>query len=176
MTGRGREYAVALMELAAEDGSAPAISEGLEIVGEVLHETPESLDFFASPAISRAEKEAVIAAAFDGRVCDTVLSFFTLLCEKRKVSEFDDVKREFELMYRESIRESRATVTSAAPLSGEEKARLLESLEKRSGRSVRADYRVDPSLIGGLVVEMDGTRMDGSLRHRLRDVKEAMEG
>lgn len=175
MTGRGREYAAALFELAAEDGNAPEISEGLEIVGKVLHETPESLDFFASPAISRAEKEAVIASSFGGQVCDTVLSFFTILCEKRRVSEFDDVKREFELMYRDSIRESRAVVVSAAPLTDTEKARLVESLEKRSGRSVRAEYRVDPSLIGGLVVEMDGTRMDGSLRQRLRDVKETME-
>ena len=175
MTGRGREYAVALMELAEEDHNAREISEGLEVVGKVLHETPESLDFFASPAISRAEKEEVIAASFGGQVCDTVLSFFTILCEKRKVSEFDDVKREFELMYRESIRESRAVVVSAAPLSDEEKAKLVESLEKRSKRRVQAEYRVDPSLLGGLVVEMDGTRMDGSLRQRLRDMKETME-
>ena len=86
------------------------------------------------------------------------------------------MKREFELMYRESVRESRASVVSAAPLSEEEKAKLVASLEKRSGRRVRPEYRVDPSLLGGLVVEMDGTRMDGSLRQRLRDVKEAMEG
>ncbi len=175
MTGRGREYAVALFELAAEEDNAREIAEGLELVGKALHEAPESLDFFASPAISRSEKEEVIGLAFGGQVCDTVLSFFTLLCDKRKIFEFDDVKREYDALYQESIRASHAEVISAAPLSEEEKAKLLESLEKRSGRRVTADYRVDPALIGGLVVEMDGVRMDGSIRRKLRDVREAME-
>ncbi|MBR5742908.1 MAG: ATP synthase F1 subunit delta [Clostridia bacterium] len=175
MTGRGREYAVALFELAAEDGNAREVSEGLELVEKVLKEAPESVDFFSSPAVSRSEKEDVVEACFRGRVCDTVLSFFALLCDKRRVSELEEIRREYELLFRESIRESHASVVSAAPLSEEEKARLVERLEKRSGRRVLAEYRVDPALIGGLIVEMDGVRMDGSLRTRLRDVRESME-
>ena len=176
MTGRGREYATALFELALEDRNAGEIAEGLSVVEKVLEETPESVDFFTSPAISREEKLEVAHRAFDGAVCDTVLSFFSLLCEKGRVSLFPDVKREYDAFFRESIRESIASVVSAAPLSDGEKEAMRVALEKKSGHTVIVEYRVDPALLGGVIVEMDGTRMDGSLRRRLRDIKETMEG
>ena len=68
-----------------------------------------------------------------------------------------------------------ATVTAAAGLTDEEKERLRRALERRSGHSVQLECRVDASLLGGVVVEMDGRVLDGSLRHRLHEIKEVME-
>ena len=67
-----------------------------------------------------------------------------------------------------------ARVTCAAELTSQEQAQLKAKLETIYGGTVRMAYTVDPSLLGGLIVEIDGKIMDGSLRRRLRDVKEVM--
>ena len=59
-------------------------------------------------------------------------------------------------------------------LTGEEKEKLRAALSKRTGTTVELHYAIDPALLGGLIVEIDGTRMDGSLRHRLQEIKEVM--
>ena len=69
---------------------------------------------------------------------------------------------------------SHALVKSAEPLTDEEKAKLIAKLEKVSGKSVDAEYRIDKSILGGVVVEMEGTIIDGSLKHRLESVKEVI--
>ena len=67
-----------------------------------------------------------------------------------------------------------ATVTSAVELTEEEKNRLIAGLEARERCRVQGEYRVDPSLLGGLIVEVEGKILDGSLRHRLSEIKEVI--
>ena len=69
-----------------------------------------------------------------------------------------------------------ATITSATALSEDEKTALLQQLSNSTGHTIRATYLVDPSLIGGVKVEMDGCILDGSIKHRLRELKEVMNG
>jgi F-type H+-transporting ATPase subunit delta len=67
-----------------------------------------------------------------------------------------------------------ATVVSAVELNETEKAALKQRLEKNSGNTVMLECTVDPSILGGLIVTVNGTVTDGSLRHRLREVKDVM--
>ena len=63
----------------------------------------------------------------------------------------------------------------SAELTDAEKDKLRSTLEKKSGHSVNIEYKTDKKLIGGLIVEMDGNRMDGSLKHRLKEIKEVLK-
>ena len=65
-----------------------------------------------------------------------------------------------------------ARVVTAAPLSKEEKTRLLAKLSSVAGKRVEASFETDEALLGGVLVEMDGRTYDGSLRFRLQDVKD----
>ena len=104
-----------------------------------------------------------------------VLSFLQLLCEKGRIDCFREAAEAYFALYEASLRILDARVTSAVPRADSEKKALTESLEKKHGGTVHAEYFVDGALLGGVIVEVDGRIYDGSLRRRLRDAKEVMK-
>ena len=97
-----------------------------------------------------------------------------LLCEKGRTVCFFDAVKEYKSLLDSSMRISEVKVTSAVALTEAEKTRLKDKLESTYNRKVNIEYFIDESLLGGLVVDMDGRIMDSSLRRRLRDVKEVI--
>ena len=105
---------------------------------------------------------------------EDVLSFFLLLCEKGRMPCLGVAISEYTALFDASERISTAKVISAVPLTDGEKAKLKEKLEAMYKRTVNLECSVDENVLGGLIVEVDGNTMDGSLRYRLREVKEVM--
>ena len=175
MTEQSKAYAEALYALAAETGEEKACLDGLTLVLEVLADNPAYTELLASPAIPMAERNAVLEEAFGGRVPEQVLSFVGVLCAHGAVRSLPDCGAEYRRLYEAAVSLSTATVTSAVPLTEEQKALLRQKLEKISGRTVILACAVDESLLGGVTVQLDGKVLDGSLRRRLHDVKEVME-
>ncbi|MBQ3259126.1 MAG: ATP synthase F1 subunit delta [Clostridia bacterium] len=174
MNDTAREYAVALFELAAEQDELNAVGEGLAFVKDRLAEQPAYIEFLSSPAVPKAERVAALCAAFEGAVPQTVLSFLCVLCENGRLADFDTQATIYDQLYRESQKISTAHVTSAVPLTDEQKARLCEQLKQKTGHTVSLDCTVDGALLGGIVVELDGKRLDGSVKHRLQVLKGVM--
>lgn len=174
MTQISKEYATALFMLAKESGREAEIAASLEDVTALFAENPEYVDFLASPCIPKAERIDAVEKAFGGRIDDYVTSFVQLLCERGHITGFADCAQEYGEMYRASMNTSVAEVTSAVTLTDEEKIQLKQKLEKMSGRSVILECRTDASLMGGIIVRMDGKVLDGSLKHRLYEVKEVI--
>lgn len=169
-----REYASALFELAKETNSEKEFFDSLKLISETLMENPEYIDVLASPCIPQKERTDSIAEAFGDFVPKYVLSFMQLLCKNGRIREFEECFSEYEKMYLYFSRETTAYVTSAIPLTDEEKERIHKKLENLSGRLVTAEYSVDKSLLGGAVVKIDGKIYDGSLKHQLNELKEVM--
>ena len=174
MTDISKEYAEALFLLACEEGEESAIMTALEDTAAVFEDSPQLMDLLSSPGIPMKERQEVIATIFGGRLPTHVFSFLCLLCEKGRICSLALCAEEYRRLLR--IKESVvcAKVVSAVPLTEDEINGLTRKLEKQSGHTVQLDCSVDPSLLGGLIVEMNGTVMDGSLRHRLHEVKEVM--
>ncbi len=176
MTANSNSYATALFMLASEEGCLDEFSHSLSVVCAAFDENPEYLQFLSTPTIPKNERTAAIAAAFDGKVHEHILSFIQLICEHGKLCEFDECVKEFEKLCEWSRKCVTATVTSALPLDDNQKDRLVKALQKRTGKSVLLQTTVDPSVLGGLVVEIDGQRLDGSIKHNLKQVKEVITG
>ena len=175
MTEQSKAYAEALYALAAETGEEKACLDGLTLVLDVLADNPAYTELLASPAIPRAERDAVLEEAFGGRIPEQVLSFAGVLCAHGVIRSLPDCAAEYRRLYEAAIALSTATVTSAVPLTEEQKTLLQQKLEKISGHTVILACTVDESLLGGVTVQLDGKVLDGSLRRRLHDVKEVME-
>ena len=122
MAERSKEYATALFALATEDGQVKEIGKGLTLMRTALEENPAYVEFLASPGIPKEERIAALAAAFSAAVPAHALSFISLLCEKGRIREFDGCVAEYEELYRAHMRASEAEVTSAVPLTEDEKA------------------------------------------------------
>ena len=176
MTELNREYATALYAIAAENGAQDAYEAGLDIVLAAFEQNPEYKALLSAPAIPISERLAALEEAFLNAVPEEVLSFVQLLCEHGRVAELAACVQEYKLLMNEYHRRILATVRSGVPLTTEEMARPTKKLEKISGHSVELVCELDTTLLGGVVVEMDGRRIDGSLRHRLHEVKDVMNG
>ena len=173
-TNRAKEYATALFTVALEQDAVKKYAAALETVVNALKDNPDYVDFLCAPNISKSERLASVEAVFGASVPEDMLSFLKIMCEKDRVRSIPACFHEYMKLYNESKRVSWAHVKSAAPLTAEQKTALRLKLEKQSGRNVLLECAVDSSLLGGIVVEMDGKILDGSLRRRLQEVKEVI--
>ena len=174
MTMMSREYAEALFELAAEEKQIGETTEGLALVKAAMKAEPAWQAMLASPAIGKEIRLAALDEAFRGRIPEILLGVLRMMTARGHVSELTDMAREFEELAREYRGEAEALVTSAVALSEEEQEKLKAGLEKKFRRQVTLRCEVDPALIGGVRVEMEGSVIDGSLKNRLDQIKEVM--
>ena len=174
MTEIIKEYSTALFMLASETGSQKEYAGILNEIKKVFIDNPAYLDLLSSPSIPVVERLSVIDNAFGKDAPEYVLSYLKLLCEKGRIGEFIESVDEYNALLNASERVFTAKVTSAQELTLEEKDKLIQKLEKSYLGKVQAEYLVDGALLGGMIVEIDGKVMDGSLRRRLQDVKEVI--
>ncbi len=169
-----KEYAAALFELALEENKTDEYMKELSGIKVLLEENSEYLDFLGSPAIPLAERLDAIEAAFSENCAEYVVSFLKLLCENGRIRFLTGAIEEFARLCMVYSNKTSALVYSAVSLSDEQKNGVELKLEKLTGKAVEAVYIIDESLIGGLKIEIEGKTYDGSIKHRLLDVKEGI--
>lgn len=174
MMTAGNEYAQAIFMLAQENAAIAEYSRTLRLIKEQFDENPLYLQFLVSPNISQNERQSAVAEAFGNIVPEYVLSFLQLLISSGRIKELDECVEEFELLKAAAEKTVTATVRSAVELSAAQIAALRKKLENLSGKTVILESFTDRSLIGGMIVEMDGKVLDGSIRHQLSEVKEVI--
>ena len=175
MMNTEREYAEAMFALAAECGKSDEYLASLCEIRTLLRENPLYIEFLSSPAIPQSERCGAIDEAF-GSYDEHICSFLKILCENSRVRNVCECIDEFEKLVLASKSRASGTVYSVVELDEAQKQRLCQKLEKTTGKSVDMTYIVDPSLLGGLRIELEDKTYDGSIRHRLGEVKEVIIG
>ena len=174
MTEMSKSYADALFSLALETNTVYETHVTLKELCEGLNATEGALDLLASPSIPKDERCAVLEKAFGDVQPEHVLSFVGVLVQHGHIRELNDCLEAYTALHDEHCRLSTAYVTSAVELTKAEQETLTEKLGKKLGRTIHLECSVDPSLLGGLVVRVDGKVIDGSLKHRLQEIMEVM--
>jgi len=174
MTETSKAYADALFSLAMENGQEEEILQALCLIEEVFTAQPDAPALLASPSIPKDERLAVLERAFEGQIPPVALNFMQVLCRNGHVSGWADVFSAYQELYDAARKLSTAYVTSAVKLTENEVTEIKNKLEKRLGRSLRMECSVDASLLGGLVIRVDGKVIDASIRHQLDEIKEVM--
>ena len=170
-----KEYAEALFMLAAEEQSTESYSEALAVIGRLVTENPEYMEFLASPAISLEERLQAVDEAF-GSMPEHIVSFIKLLCENRRIRTLSSCIEEYNKLAMALSNKTVANVYSAVELSTEQKQAICMKLEKLTGKIIEPVYTIDESLIGGVKIDVEGKTYDGSIRNRLKDVKDVILG
>jgi len=170
-------YAVALFDLASEQGVVSAVESDLDKLAAALNESAELAAFIRSPEASRAEFAKAMAALGDHlQLAALTQSFLGVLAQNRRVGELPSIIRAFHMIAAAQRGEVNAEVSSAHALSAEQLSTLEARLKAREGRNVKLTSRVDPDLLGGLVVTIGSKRIDSSIRSRLNSLAKAMKG
>lgn len=170
-------YATALFDLAREAKSIDAVEASLVNIRQALAESPEFADLAASPLVNRTAASKAVAAAADVMGVDpTTKKFLGALAQNRRLSSLTAIIRDFRALAARHRGEVTAEVASAHPLTDDQVKELKQALRTRVGRDVTLDLRVDPSLLGGLIVKIGSQMIDSSIKTRLNTLAHAMKG
>jgi F-type H+-transporting ATPase subunit delta len=168
-----RVYADALFGVAKEKGKLDAIREQLGQFADVLSENRELQLFFFSPYFSSAEKEDGLKRAVSGADPELV-NFLNLLLEKHRMPVLFRIRRQFESLWAKENRRLGVTVTSAVELDPEIAKRIGAEIEGQTGNTVELESRVDPDILGGLVVQVGNMVLDTSIKNRLEKLRKSV--
>jgi F-type H+-transporting ATPase subunit delta len=147
----------------------------LRIFSGMVRHSAELRNVLLSPAVSNAKKRNVI-----GRFAESlplsrlVRNFLFVIVDRRRTDLLDDMADAFETALDERLGIIRADVKSAAALNDRQQSELQQELSRVSGKQVRCDFSIDPSLIGGVVARIGSTVYDGSVRSQLETMRERL--
>jgi F-type H+-transporting ATPase subunit delta len=170
-----RVYARALFEAAQEKGRLEPVRDQLEQVVAAAAEVPELRELLRNPQLDPRARAAALEDVLAGG--DELLrNFLLVLVDKGRIGELEVIAQEFERLVAASEGVLSAELTTAIELSDDDERRLLKQIEDASGRKVEATRRVDPGLIGGIVLQVGSHRLDASVRGRLDRLRRTLVG
>jgi F-type H+-transporting ATPase subunit delta len=145
------------------------------LVAETLAGSRELRRALVSPDVPRAKKSAVLGALFGEKTTPLVGRFLKLVVSKGREEALADVLAAYQTQRDREQGIQEVSVRAAKPLSGADEAALVKRLESLTGNNVRLAVKVEPELIGGLVVRVGDTVYDGSVRNQLAALREQMQ-
>ena len=165
-----RVYADALFEAAKEHDKLDAIHEQLGQFADAMNEDREMQVFFFSPYFSSQEKRDGISKAVSGAE-DEFVSFLELLAEKHRMPAIFRIRRSLEKLWQDENRLLPVSVTSAVPLDEGTVRQIGDRIAQQTGRRVDLTARVEPDILGGIIVRVGNSVLDASIRHRLEKLR-----
>jgi F-type H+-transporting ATPase subunit delta len=166
----GQVYARALFDAAMEHGELDEIQEQLGIWTDALGENKNLQTFFFSPRFSANEKKDAIRRIIEGGN-EHFLNFLELLAERHRLPATFRIRRNFDELWREEHKLLPVEVTSAVELDEALVRSIGERIEERTGRRIELTSRVDPEIIGGLVLRVGNKVLDASIHGRLERLR-----
>jgi F-type H+-transporting ATPase subunit delta len=168
-----RVYAEALLEAAQEKKRLDPVRAQFDEFAAAVADSDDLRRFLRNPQLEPQAKVTTLEDLLEGSD-ELFLNFIRLLVEKDRIAEVEDVHEEWARLLARQERLLELELHTAVELSDEEAAKVVEQIEKASGRKVVASRTVDPDLIGGLVVQAGSVRLDASVRGRLQQLREEL--
>ena len=177
VSGVAGRYASALFSLARDERKTDEVAEALATFDALIAESEDLQRLVRSPVFSAREQVKALSAILErAGVSGITANFIRLVASKRRLFAIRDMIRDYGLLYDVARGVAHATVTSAAPLSDANVAALKETLRAASGgKDVRLTTKVDPAIIGGLIVKLGSRMVDGSLKTKLNAIRIRMK-
>ena len=168
-------YARSLDRAIQQDGEREAAADGLRTIAAHYESEHELRNVLSNPAISAEQRAAVLGEILRREDAPPlVASLLDTLLRRGRITVLPAVAELFATMTDGRLNRSGAVVTTAIALSDDHKNKLRAALEAFSGTQVRADFRVDPDILGGAVARIKGKLIDGSLRARLQRLRQTL--
>lgn len=176
-TGLASRYATALFELAGEQKSLDAVSNDLGAFRRAMGQAPELAQLVKSPVLSRQDQARALKPVLEKMGANALtVQFMLLLASKRRLFVLEGIIAGYDRLLARSRGETEAEVISARPLDEGELTALKNTLKANLGQEPRLQTKIDPSLLGGLVVKVGSRMIDTSLRTKLSGIRAAMKG
>jgi len=169
-----RRYAHALFDAAQARGLLDTIEGDLAAFARLLREEPRLSSLLITPQVTTVEKHRLLQAILGGRVHALVLELLWLLLAKKRLPAIGDITEGYGLLLEAHRGIVRAEVTTARPMSAAQQERLKAALERRTGKTVLIERKIDPRVMGGVVVRIGDQVIDRSIRRTFQEMRASL--
>lgn len=167
-------YAQSLYALAKDENITGEILMQMQTVRSVFDGEPDFMTLLSASNITKEERTGMLDGCLRGKIQPYLLNFLKILTENGLIRSYGACCEAYEKLYNADNGILIVSVVSAVPLTQEQKLRLKEKLDVRTGKNVTLRCMVDPACIGGIRVDYDDKRVDGTVAHRLSTVSELL--
>ena len=176
MTEFGREYGDGLYALCAEEGIDREVMQEMQCLKAAFRENADFPKLLSNMSLGKQERVEILDHALSGQIHHYLLNFLKILVERGAIHEFEDCLLAFTESFHINHHVVEAQVTTARPLDQAQREQLIEKLKQMTGKEVVLREETDPSLMGGVLLQMDGKRYDNTVRSRLNTIRQTMIG
>lgn len=170
-----KRYACALAASIEDDGGLEGVLASVEDFSATYAEHDELRHALENPSIAYKIREQVFREIIEGlEGPEMARSFLLTLFQRGRIAEIDSVVSNFRSVVDDRLNRARAHATVASDLDPERRRKIESSLENYSRKSIQMETHIDPDILGGVVVRIEGAVIDGSLRSRLGRIREAL--
>ncbi|MBN1212094.1 MAG: ATP synthase F1 subunit delta [candidate division Zixibacteria bacterium] len=170
-----KKYAHALLMVVKEKNLIDRADEQMTGLRELIRRDRSLINFLTAPQILEEKKYELVRKVFSERLERVLIEFLVVLIDKHRVRFLPDILDEFDRLVNAEKGLLRATVISALQLDQSVYDSLKPKLEKKTGLKVEIEKKIDPSILGGMIVVMHDEIIDGSVRHSLDLIREKLE-
>lgn len=167
-------YSKAMLELAFEERAENSIYKELKDIDMLYRENPDFVKLLDAPDISKAQRAEIVKKVFDGRVHKYTLNLLRIMSERGISHSFCELFKEFQSQYRTKKGIAAVRAYTAVPLKPNQRERLKEKLKSVIGKEIELENKIDPKVLGGILIKYDNAQIDGSIRTRFEDMKKKL--
>lgn len=175
MTEVGSAYGEALYSLAREENLSQVIYDQLKVLSASFAQEPDFVRLLSSPSLPKSERCQILDDCFRGKIHAYVLNFMKILTEKGYMRQFDQCVLAYRELYNRDNGILPVTAVTAVALNDAQADRLRQKLVSITGKRIELTNKLDPTVLGGIRLDYDGKRVDGTVAHRLDAVRSMLQ-
>lgn len=175
MTQIGSVYGEALYELAKEECLVDAIYADLQALDEGFRAEPDFLKLLSSPNLSKLERCQILDNSFRGKIQPYLLNFLKILTEKGYIKQFPHCCEQYSVLFNQDHNILSVKAVTAVMFTQKQRDALIEKLAQITGKTIQLKVAVDPNCLGGVRLDYDGQRLDGTVSRRLANVRDLLK-
>ncbi len=164
-------YAEALFELCKERKNLDEVHSELSWLSEVIEKNSELIRFLNAPTVELVDKKNVLKNVFENELSKTSFDFLCVVSDKKRIKYLHKIIESFNALYNEENNILEVTAITTVPMSDALREKLVKKLENVSQKTIVLSERIDKSIIGGIVLEYNNTQIQGSIKHRLDELR-----
>ena len=171
LSGIAQRYAKALLQAALKANTADEVFEDTRSLTVLLEQNPKFRDFLLSPQVLIEEKQALVKRTLGDRVSKLLAELLALLIAKKRIVYVEEIANAYRHLYEKHKGIMEVKAITAVPLDEPLREKLLRKLEDQTKKTIRLVPEIDPHIIGGVVLRMEGKIIDGSIKYELEQLK-----
>ena len=170
----GDRYAESLFDLAKEENKVTQYLDDIKLVGEVLDSDPQIVQFFNHVLIENDKKIQLLDQSFKGNVDQYVLNFLKLLVQSRRIRYIDDIVKSYIKLSNQYLGIEEGMIYTPYELTDQQIQDIEKAISQKENKKVTLKVSIDPSLLGGIKVQISNRIYDGTIKNKVEMLKKEL--